>query len=95
MSKEKVFVPHELRTIEVDVEKKIFRVNGEDFGKGCTGFRISCEAPDLFTVRLEIDTTVEFGYFHGVRQVPREEFLPNVWNGLSTDGGENDRDKVL
>lgn len=25
---EKVFVPHELKTIEVDVEKKIFRVNG-------------------------------------------------------------------
>ena len=29
----KIFVPHELKTIEVDTEKKIFRINGEDFGE--------------------------------------------------------------
>lgn len=42
MENNKIFTPHELKTIEVDVEKKIFRVNGEDFGKDCTGFTISC-----------------------------------------------------
>lgn len=42
----KIFTPHELKTIEVDVEKKIFRVNGEDFGKGCSGFSISCNTGD-------------------------------------------------
>ena len=58
MSKQKIFVPHELKTIEVDAEKKIFRVNGEDFGKDCTGFTITCNRYDDFNVRLEIDTTV-------------------------------------
>lgn len=43
MDNNKIFTPHELKTIEVDVEKKIFKVNGEDFGKNCTGFTISCE----------------------------------------------------
>lgn len=31
----KIFIPHELKTIEVDTEKKIFRINGEDFGHEC------------------------------------------------------------
>lgn len=43
MDNNKIFTPHELKTIEVDVEKKIFKVNGEDFGKNCTGFSISCD----------------------------------------------------
>ena len=43
MEENKIFTPHELKTIEVDVEKKIFKVNGEDFGKNCTGFSINCE----------------------------------------------------
>lgn len=43
MGENKIFTPHELKTIEVDVEKKIFKVNGEDFGMNCTGFSISCE----------------------------------------------------
>lgn len=62
---EKVFVPHELRTIEVDVEKKIFRINGEDFGKGCTGFTISCEGYNEFWIRMEINTTVQFASYRG------------------------------
>ena len=55
----KIFVPHELKTIEVDTEKKIFRINGEDFGEGCTGFMISC-TPDDFRIDIEVDTTVHF-----------------------------------
>lgn len=58
MSEQKIFAPHELKTIEVDAEKKIFRVNGEEFGKGCTGFTITCSCFDDFNVRIEIDTTV-------------------------------------
>ncbi len=53
-----IFIPHELKTIEVDTEKRIFRVNGEDFGKGCTGFRIECRRYDEFDIRMEIGTTV-------------------------------------
>lgn len=55
---DKLFVPHELKTIEVDTEKKIFRINGEDFGKGCTGFRITCQRYDSFDIRVEVDKTV-------------------------------------
>lgn len=53
-----IFVPHELKTIEVDAEKKIFRINGEDFGKNCTGFTIHCRRYDDFDVMIEVDTTV-------------------------------------
>lgn len=60
----KIFVPHELKTIEVDTEKKIFRINGEDFGDGCTGFLISC-TPDNFRIDMEIDTTVRFVSYSG------------------------------
>ena len=53
-----LFIPHELKTIEVDAEKKIFRINGEDFGKGCSGFRIECYSYEDFDIRVEVDTTV-------------------------------------
>ena len=54
----KIFVPHELKSVEIDVEKKIFRINGEDFGRGCTGFSISCYGYQEFDIRVEVDTTV-------------------------------------
>ena len=65
MEERKIFVPHELKTIEIDVEKKIFRVNGEDFGKGCTGFQIFCDtkhAKDdgMFSVCMHIDSDMRF-----------------------------------
>lgn len=56
----RIFVPHELKTIEVDVRKKIFRINGEDFGRGCTGFTITCQSYKDFDIRMEVDTTVRF-----------------------------------
>lgn len=58
----KVFVPHELKTIEVDVEKKIFRINGEDFGHECAGFMISC-TPDDFRIDMQVDTTIHFASY--------------------------------
>ena len=58
----KIFIPHELKTIEVDTEKKIFRINGEDFGDGCTGFMISC-TPDDFRIDMQVDTTVHFASY--------------------------------
>ena len=60
----KIFVPHELKTIEVDAEKKIFKINGEDFGEGCTGFMITC-TPDDFRIDMEVDTTVRFVNYSG------------------------------
>lgn len=67
----KIFVPHELKAIEVDTEKKIFRINGEDFGYGCTGFMISC-TPDDFRIDVEVDTTVHFASYSN-KGVQREQ----------------------
>lgn len=55
--------PNELKTIEVDVEKKIFNVNGVPFGDNCTSFNISCEAAEGFKIIMEFDTTVKFALY--------------------------------
>lgn len=55
-----VFVPHTLKTIEVDVDEKTFKVNGENFGAGCTGFTITCQDYNSFDIRMEIEHTVRF-----------------------------------
>lgn len=57
---ERVFVPHELKTIEVDTEKKIFKINGEEFGRDCIGFTITCQRYDSFDIRVEVGATVRF-----------------------------------
>lgn len=69
--------PNELKTIEVDVEKKVFKVNGVDFGRGCTFFSISCEAGTGFNIRMEINTTVELaGYgMNGKKKTDRSYTL--------------------
>ncbi|MCM1191985.1 MAG: hypothetical protein NC123_17045 [Butyrivibrio sp.] len=56
-------VPNELKTIEVDVEKKIFKVNGVPFGDHCTYFNISCDAMEGFKIRMEFNTTVKFASY--------------------------------
>ena len=66
----KLFVPHELKTIEVDVEKKVFRINGEDFGKDCDGFSISCNAGNRqkwFEISVNLHADVQFANYdiHG------------------------------
>ena len=62
----KIFTPHELKTIEVDVEKKIFRVNGEDFGENCTDFSIYCTAgeKDFLNIRMEIGTSIQYSSYN-------------------------------
>lgn len=70
----KIFVPHELKTIEVDVEKKIFRINGEDFGRGCTGFSITCHGYQEFDIRAEVDTTVHLVSIHSGKCVADREY---------------------
>lgn len=68
----KIFTPHELKTIEVDAEKKIFKINGEDFGDGCTGFLISC-TPDDFDIRVEVDTTIHFANYSDKGKLCKQE----------------------
>lgn len=62
MKDDKVFIPHELKTLEVDVEKKLFRVNGEDFGKDCSEFSISCNS-DGWRIRMEMEARVVYEGF--------------------------------
>ena len=68
----KIFTPHELKTIEVDAEKKIFKINGEDFGDGCTGFLISCTSDD-FDIRVEVDTTIHFANYSDKGKLCKQE----------------------
>lgn len=69
-----IFIPHELKTIVVDTEKKIFKVNGQEFGRGCTGFTITCEGYELFKIRMEIDTTVHFVSIEHGKCVQEEKY---------------------
>lgn len=56
---EKQFAPKELKTLEIDVEKKKFLINGEEFGDGCTEFTIYC-TPNNWHISVEIHTTICF-----------------------------------
>lgn len=75
---EKIHVPHELKTIEVDTEKKIFRINGEDFGKDCTGFSITCHKYDSFDIRVEVDTTVRYVSIRNGERVTDRQYTTNT-----------------
>lgn len=37
-------IPQEIKTLEVDVEKKVFRLNGIDFAEGCDFFQCPVKA---------------------------------------------------
>lgn len=52
MEEPQFIVPQELKTIEVDVEKRIFKVNGKPFGEDCKAFAISCDAVDGYRIRM-------------------------------------------
>lgn len=60
---EELITPLELKTIEVDVDKKIFKVNGKPFGENCTFFSISCDAGDGYRVRMELDARVHLAEY--------------------------------
>ena len=51
-----------LETLEIDVANKIFKLNGEDFGKDCSGFNLSYDC-ETYTITLDLDTEVH--YFSG------------------------------
>lgn len=57
--------PRELKTVEIDVEKRIFRVNGKDFSK-VTGFNLSCKPSlsdsekDWFRVILSLESSLKY-----------------------------------
>ena len=84
-----IFNLHELKTIEVDVEKKTFKINGEDFGRGCTGLTITCNGYNNFSVRAEVDTTVQFATFNGNGRTSYSEHpAMRSWYADGKDGSD-------
>ena len=53
----------ELESIEIDVKNKIFKVNGEDFGKRCLGFNIYCDASEWY-IKMEMDKEIIFANYN-------------------------------
>lgn len=51
-------IPQEIKTLEVDVEKKIFRLNGIDFADGCDYFSVECKGGEGFHVRMELNKRI-------------------------------------
>lgn len=82
-----MFMPQKLETVEVDTEKKIFKINGKDFGEECTGFNIYCKT-DGFMVRVEIDTTVILSNYDktGILKESRNFQTNNPWFSEAADG---------
>lgn len=87
-----IFVPHELKTLTIDTEKKIFKINGEDFGTGCTGFTISCDGPGLFDIRIELETVVRYVHYEGNKIVSDKQGVPHT--GVWTDNLKKSSDQL-
>nr|UWD72780.1 MAG: hypothetical protein [Bacteriophage sp.] len=51
-------VPQEIKTLEVDTEKKVFKLNGVNFGDGCDYFEISCTGGEGFKIRMELSKRI-------------------------------------
>lgn len=49
--------------MEIDFEKKVFKINGVDFGNGTTDFFISFEAGGDFNVYMDAHTRVRFATY--------------------------------
>ena len=56
--------PNELKTVEIDIEKKVFNVNGVPFGEGCRSFVISFDAVEGHSMRMDINTSVKFAHYN-------------------------------
>lgn len=65
MNKEniKAFLPNEFKSLEIDVEKKVFNVNGVPFGKGASHCTIWFDA-EGFNFHLEIESRIELGTYN-------------------------------
>ena len=56
-------VPQEIKTLEVDTEKKVFKLNGVDFGDGCDYFEISCTGGEGFKIRMELSKRIIYANY--------------------------------
>ena len=66
-------VPQEIKTLEVNTEKKIFKLNGVDFGNGCDYFAISCTAEEGYRIRMELSKRIicaNYGLDNALKEPP-------------------------
>ncbi len=66
-------IPQEIKTLEVDTEKKIFKLNGVDFGDDCDYFEISCTGGEGFKIRLELSKRIicaNYGFDNALKELP-------------------------
>lgn len=89
----KIFIPHELKTLSIDTEKKIFQINGEDFGKGCTEFTIWCDGPGRFDIRMELKTVVRYVHYEDNKIVTDKQGKPH--SGKWVDNLKEKRRSIL
>lgn len=71
-----IFIPHELKTLTIDTEKKIFEINGEEFGRDCEGFTIWCDGPGRFNIRMELDARVRYVHYENNEIVSDKTGIP-------------------
>lgn len=49
---------HEIKTLEIDTEKKVFKINGIDFGNDCDYFEISCTGGKGSKIRMGLSKCI-------------------------------------
>lgn len=53
------FIPKELKTLEIDIENKTFKINGENFGQKCQYLKIECLPPE-WKFKVSVTKSIEF-----------------------------------
>lgn len=54
----------EIESIEINIPEKIFKINEKNFGKGCTGFVIECEASEGWRITLDTEDGIYSNTFN-------------------------------
>lgn len=55
---------NELKTVEIDFEKNLFKINGVDFGDTTTDFSINFKAGEGFNIYMDAHTRVRFATYN-------------------------------
>ena len=66
-------VPQEIKTLEVDAEKKVFKLNGVDFGNRCDSFSVSCKGGEGFRIKMQLSMSIicaNYGFDNAMKEPP-------------------------
>lgn len=58
-----IFVPHELKTLEIDNENNIFKINGEDFAHRCEELVITFDGSERHII-VHTTNKIEFATYN-------------------------------